>query len=51
MHTNPIASDGIVGVHGTPYMLAIPGQTRFAGYEIDARVLGRDEIDVDEDRR
>jgi tRNA(Ile)-lysidine synthase len=34
------------GVHGIPYVLTIPGQTRFVGYEIDARVLGRDEVDA-----
>lgn len=29
-----------------PCVLTIPGRTRFAGHEIDARILGRNEIDV-----
>ena len=29
-----------------PCVLTIPGRTQFLGYEIEARILGRDEIDV-----
>jgi tRNA(Ile)-lysidine synthase len=33
-------------VHGTSYILAIPGRTRFGDYEIEARILERRDVDV-----
>lgn len=35
-----------VRAQSTPCVLSIPGETRFAGYEIDARILERNEVDL-----
>lgn len=36
------------GAQSAPCIVTIPGRTQFRGYEIDARILGRDEIDARE---
>lgn len=33
-------------VHGAPRIIAIPGRTRFCGYEINAEILDRDKVDL-----